>query len=353
MPTPLFTISNTDEFAGATVFFSDGTPRSIASDNANFKAVRDGLLNESLTEDDLLHLIAPFEAVYKTLTRLSERVTRKGTKLMFDGDVVNNALSKFIIDLMNENDEASWKAYVAFMEKLYTNPSKASQEHLFHYIEKSGLQVTPDGDIVAYKGTASDGKSTHAGFGIVNGVEYQHDYLQNAVGTVVEIPRSMVNEDRNTHCSTGLHVGAFSYVTGYWSNSWPHMWLVTVNPRDVVAVPADFESGKIRVARYVVVADLGPTSKAKKIDGLVYAPEPTEPEADPDDGYEDPEDTTEEEPEPATPSNGSRVEEYKTVIKALIAQDPNVSLRRYRSKKVTANRRGEFRQAAAELGFKL
>lgn len=365
-----FNITSSAEFTGASVIFADGTTKTIASDNPNYEAVKVGLLDGSLTDDQLLELIAPFELIYKTLTKLSERVARKGNKLLFDGDVVSTKLSSFIIELMNEGKEESWKAYIAFMEKLYTNPSETSREHLFHFIEANGLQVTPDGHIVLYKGTKEDGKSTRAGYGIVNGVEFENDNLQNAVGTVIEIPRSRVNADRDALCSVGLHVGAYEYVTGQYASTWPKMWTVIVNPRDVVAVPHDFKSSKIRVTRYQVVEELGATRSAKKHEGLVWTPPTTAPVEVPAEAVQ----VTAAAPAQATPeataqakvvenviqraasapaAGGSRVAEYEQVIRDLIAQDPNVSLRRYRSKKVTAARRAEFRQAAENLGFKL
>lgn len=343
-----YTITRSDEFSGATVLFSDGTPRPIASDNPNFEKVRDALLNDTLSEDELLELIAPFEAVYKTLTKLSERVSRKGNKLLFDGDPVNNALSKHIIEIMNEggNDE-SWRAYVAFMERLYTNPSLESREHLFAFIENNGLLVTPDGYLVAYKSTKQDGRSTYAGYGIVDGKEYENDYLPNYVGAVVEIPRSMVDANRGVACSVGLHVGAYSYASTYSER----LWTVIVDPRDVVSVPSDHSDAKIRVARYQIVEE--------NVDRVQYPgtvksfdlPVVEEPEV-------------EDEPTPeetvvaavvqkAAAGDGSRVAEYEQVIRDLIARDPNVSLRRYRSKRVTAARRDEFKQAANNLGFKL
>lgn len=350
-----FTITSGVEFSGATVIFPDGSTQTIASDNKNYSKVVQGLLAGDLTDDELLDLIAPFEAIYKTLTKLSERVARKGTRLLFDGDVVNNALSKFIIDLMNEgNKEDSWKSYVAFMEKLYTNPSETSREHLFHFIEANGLQVTPDGDIVLYKGTQSDGYSTRAGYGIVDGVEFENDKLLNKVGSVIEIPRSRVDDNRASTCSVGLHVGAFEYVTGTYAGTWPRMFTVLVNPRDVVAVPHDFKSSKIRVTRYVVIGELGVTRNAKKHEGIVWTPpkavtvtvdEPAEVEATPEKSVIVSIDTKAQ--KIVTPA-GSRVGEYEKLIKSGGA---GKNLKRFRNKSVTAGRRSEFDQAVANLGL--
>jgi len=346
-----FNITSNAEFSGATVTFPDGTVQVIASDNKNYEAVKVGLLDGSLSDDQLLELIAPFEAIYKTLTKLSERVSRKGSKLLFDGDVVKNALTDFIIKIMNEgSDDAAWKAYIAFMEKLYTNPSETSKEHLFHFIEANGLQVTPDGDIVLYKGTKMDGKSTHAGYGIVNGVEFTNDFLQNSLGAVVEIPRGMVDKNRSVDCSVGLHVGAFEYVTGKYHGTWPRMWTVLVNPRDVVAVPHDFKSSKIRVTRYRVVEDNKDTVKH---DGLVWSPADATPVAAPEAPAEP---IAVEAAAPAqalAPADtefpaGSRAPEY---MKLISRGGAGQNLKRYRNKNVTAGRREDFDAAVAALGL--
>lgn len=348
-----FTITSGDEFSGVTVIFPDGSTQTMTSDNKNYSEVVRGLIEGDLTDDELLDLIAPFEAIYKKLTKLSERVARKGSKLLFDGDVVNNALSKFIIDLMDsENNEAGWRAYVAFMEKLYTNPSETSREHLFHFIDANGLQVTPDGDIVLYKGTEEDGHSSRAGYGIVNGEEVENGKLLNSLGAVIEIPRAMVDADRSQLCSVGLHVGAYEYVRGTYRDQWPRLWTVLVNPRDVVAVPHDFKSSKIRVTRYVVVEDN--TAKVKH-EGVVWEPVAIPaPEVKPVEVS-----VAEPEVKPVTVTidtsakkvaipAGSRVAEYEKLIKSGGA---GKNLKRFRNKSVTAGRRTEFDQAVANLGL--
>jgi hypothetical protein len=340
-----FTITSNDEFTGATVIFDDGTVQTIAGDNQNYKKVIEGLLAGDLTDDELLQLISPFELVYRTLTKLSERVSRKGMKLRFDGDVIDNALTKHIIAIMDGGgSENEWSAYVRFMEKLYTNPSKQSQEHLFHFIEKNGLLLTPDGDAVFYKGTQRDGKSTRAGYGIVNGVEFENDYLQNEVGTVVEIPRSMVDDNRGVACSVGLHVGDFSYASGFGSGK---LFTVIVNPRDVVSVPSDNQDRKVRVARYVVVEE---NTARVKYDGTIKVFTPAEPEVKAEELPKVEVTTTPVTAKAATSTAGagSRVEEYKTLIRNGGA---GKNLRRYRNKRVTSGRRQEFDEAVRQLGL--
>jgi len=61
--------------------------------------------------------------------------------------------------------------------------------------------------------------------------------------------RDNVNPDANETCSHGLHVGAFAY-----ANTFSELLLeVEVNPKDVVAVPPDYNNQKMRVCEYKVI----------------------------------------------------------------------------------------------------
>ena len=355
-----YNITSSDEFQGATVIFPDGSTQVIASDNANYPKVLAGLLDGSLTDDEILELIAPFELVYKTLTRLSERITRKGMKLFFDGDPVTHALANHVISVMDGGaPEREVQAWLKFWEKAASNPSLTSQDELFIFIDRNGLSITPDGDAILYKGVTTEYKSTKRGPGIVDGVEFENDFLPNKVGSVVEIARSQVDGNRGVACSVGLHVGAHSYANGFSQV----LLTVLVNPRDVVSVPFDHSDQKIRVCRYRIVEE---TPDRKKYTDTVVDLEGVElpVEAPAEDVVQVTlSDFSDADKDAATvvvdgaiqkaAANGSRVEEYKALIRDLIKQDPKANLKRYRSKRITAGRRSEFEQAANELGYKL
>ena len=194
-----------------------------------------------------------------------------------------------------------------------------------------------------------DGTSTRAGYGIVDGVEYEHDHLKNYVGAVVEIPRSKVDDNRGVGCSVGLHVGDFSYASTFSQR----LWTVLVNPRDVVSVPSDANERKIRVCRYTVVEE---NADRVKYDGKIKvfdlgdepeAEEESEPEALPVQNVV----VLDLDTKRVVPQGGSRIPEFKATIKALIAADPETNLSKYKNKKVTQKQRAAFAQAAKELGY--
>jgi hypothetical protein len=251
--TAMYRITKDAEFSGAIVYIDGQEPLTVPSTHENYTSILDLLLDE-LDEDD--RLLSPAKVASDKLSILSERVTYRGGSLYFDGDLLGTGLADHIIRLIEtdpdqENGDQNWSAFVNFLEKLATNPSRQSREHLFQFIESNGMTVTEDGMLLGYKGVNNDGTSSHAGYGIVDGVVYDNAHLPNQVGSVVEIPRSMVDNDRGIACSTGLHVGNYSYARSFA----PKLLRVLVNPRDVVSVPEDHQNKKIRVSRYEVLEE--------------------------------------------------------------------------------------------------
>lgn len=334
-----YQITSNDEFSGASILI-DGEPYTVSSSHPDWADIRDGLIDETYDADELLELINPAAGVAAGLTRLSERVTFDAGTIFFDGDELDNSLTKHIIRILNDSDSAEraekhYAPFVAFLEKLYTNPSKKSRKHLYSFVESHGITITDNGDFIAYKGVNNDGTSIHKGYGIVNGVVFESANLKNEVGAVVEIPRARVDNDRSVACSTGLHAGTYDYARSFA----PRLLTVTINPRDVVSVPSDYQNAKIRVSRYVV-KELAPNAQ---YDTPSFTPAEPENEFASDAAV-------------AAAKNASdptdfaaRVDRMVDVIDAL-PKDTN--LRKYRNKKVTAKNRLPFDEAVKALGLK-
>jgi len=211
----------------------------------------------ALTNDEsVLSLIDLKVKVKEEFSRLSERMTVVGSRVFWDGDEVDNSLTQQIIRFI-EAGEDDWKPLVAFAEKVYTNPDAHSREQLFGWLDHNKFTITDTGDVVAYKGV---GKSELDGFEFksttqgnedvtVDGV-VQKGYIHQNVGSVVEMPRSVVNHDPTVGCSVGLHVSTYRYAGSYSRGG--GMLRVLVNPRDFASVPDDGGFEKARVNRYVV-----------------------------------------------------------------------------------------------------
>jgi hypothetical protein len=187
---------------------------------------------------------------------LSERVTYQNNGVYFDGDPMATALTDTIMKFMAH--ETDFMPLVNFFEKIQQNPNEHSREHLYRWLEIGDFAIAPDGDFIAYKGVDSQQKSITSGEAMVNGMVVKGK-IPNAIGTVIEMPRSKVRFDPHTACSTGLHAGNWRYAQSFARGK---VLQVKINPRDVVSVPVDSSNEKLRVCRYKVV-------------GVVTAQDPT------------------------------------------------------------------------------
>ena len=75
------------------------------------------------------------------------------------------------------------------------------------------------------------------------------------LGEAVVMPREECDNDPNNTCSSGLHVGAPGYVSGFGGNSKTNYILAClVSPMNVVAVPYDYDFEKMRTCEYLPYA---------------------------------------------------------------------------------------------------
>ena len=124
------------------------------------------------------------------------------------------------------------------------NPSKRAVTELYGFLEKNSLPITPDGHFLAYKKVRKDFLDIHSGT------------MSNAVGTVVEMERNMVDDDQNRTCSTGLHFCSQEYLA-HFGDGTSRTVILKINPADVVSIPNDYNNSKGRACRYEVIGELG------------------------------------------------------------------------------------------------
>lgn len=269
-------VSNSEDgTSAANVIFPDGTTFDVNSKHPNYLSIVNilaTLTNEENVDEvrgNIEELVNVATTISDRLTSLSERVTTDGLDIYFDGDVIDSSVATYLLKALRRDGIASvtdegdsfdgmpnvsWRGIVAFMEKLYQNPSKESIEHLYSFIRLYDLTIRENGDFIAFKGLWHDFTSIHHGPGIINGVRFANTHLDNKPGNVVEIARSYVNTDREHGCSTGLHCGTLNYARSFAGGG--KLVSVAVNPRDVVSVPHDASYQKVRVSRYEVLSEV-------------------------------------------------------------------------------------------------
>ncbi len=245
-----YTIVGTEDGANITVFIPGQAPLVAHSSHPNYDKIVEGVMASDETVGELFDVSV---SVAEKFDRLSERVTVANGRLYFDGDEVDNSLTKQVVRFLNEGIE-DYRPLVSFFDNVQQNDNQHSREQLYDWLDTRDFTISPEGMIVGYKGVSAleDNvfESISSGRAIVNG-EVQNGRIKQKVGDVVEMPRAAVQFDPSEGCSTGLHVGTWDYASGFGRGA---VLTVHVNPRDVVSVPTDCDHQKMRVCRYTVVA---------------------------------------------------------------------------------------------------
>lgn len=153
-----------------------------------------------------------------------------------DGSPMPDALSKRVLQFREEG--LPFEPLLKFWENLKDNPSFNSRQMLYKFLEHNGHPLTDDGCFIAYRGVTEDFRDVHT------------KTFDNRVGQICEMPREKVDDNPNNTCSNGLHVACHDYAKGFG----PQLIEVKVNPKDVVAVPTDYNGTKMRVCKFEVVA---------------------------------------------------------------------------------------------------
>lgn len=215
-------------------------PEIVDSTHPNFDKVED-CLKSGCSEKEVLNLMNTSRAVVE----FGEgKVQVKDGEITYDGKVVHSSLSIRIISLMERGFDI--KPFTNFMENLYQNPSKSAVDELYGFLEACNLPITEDGCFLAYKKITEDYKDCYT------------NTIDNSIGTTPRMPRYEVDEDSNQTCSSGLHVASYSYMASYGG---ARIVICKVNPKNVVAVPNDYNNSKMRVCEYEVINEVNVTNE--------------------------------------------------------------------------------------------
>lgn len=259
----------TNTYEGTFMVDNELVPLKVSeADRPKVYAAISEVLETPITDIDktgaiLYNLMSPEGRVRNQISNsayLSKNMSIINGVIKFGDFILEETLSSHILSLLDEKnvpkDEKLWKSYVTFLDNLHQNVNEDIREQLFRWMEYenragNGFAITEDGCIVGYKGcngSVLEPISAFAGTAIVDGVEVEGQ-IPNKVGSVIQMPRSEVQYDPSVGCAQGLHVGTRNYAT-HWA---PILLLVKVNPRDVVSVPYENNSQKMRVCEYTVL----------------------------------------------------------------------------------------------------
>lgn len=217
----------------------------VDSSHANYKSIQAAVVTgDYKTAYDLMN-------IGKAITSFTKgAISVKGGELHYGEMKLKSTLVERILAMMAEGDEG-FKRLVAFLERLLENPSARSVEELWGFVSHLDVEIDDEGYLIGWKNVKSRSGRL---------VDCHTGKVPNDVGNIVEMPRHMVNDNKDQTCSQGLHVAAWGYLSHF---SGDVTLKVRVNPADVVSIPTDYNDMKMRAAKYEVVDTVGSDRKHK------------------------------------------------------------------------------------------
>lgn len=240
----------TDTAIGVVVDFR---PIPIPNSHPNFKEIKAIILDPNATEDQLRPLIDIPKAI-ETFT--GGNVTVVNGRLFYKGYEVKNTLANLILKFVKEGKAEAAKPFEAFLEKAFLNPDPRAAADLYDWVVQSGLPITPEGNILAWKAVREDYGSIHA-HGVGPDGQYDHH-----PGNVVKEDRKKCDPNPDHTCSRGLHFCSAPYLKNYASGG-NRVIVLEISPENVVAFPEKYDWEKGRACEYRVVAEVDPKTAAE------------------------------------------------------------------------------------------
>ena len=245
-----------------TVFW-EGKPYTVRKDNANFQGLRQALFDARYDEvGDFLDIAKAVENFVEGEIEVKDEVVYyKGHRL--HGVVVDKLLEMLRAGLKDSAPLTN------FITRLQANPSANSVNQLYSFLSYKSLPNDEDGMVLGYKGVQKDfwSNSGNADTIVVQGETNDRHQILNEVGATIEVSRRCVDDNKDNHCSFGLHIGSYDYANS-WAGDDGRLLVVKFDPEDAVSVPTDCDFQKLRVCKYTVVEDI--TDTRKEIDKPVY-----------------------------------------------------------------------------------
>ena len=140
---------------------------------------------------------------------------------------------------------AGAKGLAKFIENFAMIPRAHSQKELLDFIAWHDMPIADDGTLIVYKRVQALEKDCETF------VDCHTRHVKQRLGSVVLMPDSRVDPNRNIECSRGYHVASQSYIKSFGGDT---LLICKVKPQNVIAVPRDYGSSKMRCSEYFIVA---------------------------------------------------------------------------------------------------
>ena len=246
MNKPAYIVTN-----NAITVIYEGKPYTVNTDNPNYIGLKNALLNAEYDN------IGRFLDIKKAIQDFTHNSIKVISEKVYYG---NYELKGFVIDKLLDFLRSGAKdaqPILNFIEKLMFNPSKNSVDQLYTFLSYKTLPLTETGNVIGYKGVDADYYSKHGNTNtlVISGKVDENGRILNKIGDTIEVARNSVDDNKDNHCSHGLHVGSYDYAKD-WAGNNGHLLMVEFNPSDAVSVPTDCNFQKLRVSKYKIIGEI-------------------------------------------------------------------------------------------------
>lgn len=220
----------------------DGKTTTVSVNQPEYAELLEALRLED--ENRIVAIVDKLRALLKAgnTTTKSTFEVRDG-RVYVDGMEVAGVLAKHMLHYLANG--LGLQPLINFFKKAQLNPSERARSDLYAFLETNDHPITEDGNFIGYKRVcAADDKGAY--------LDMHSRTMDNRPGTVLKMPREQVDSNPDVTCSYGLHVANWHYAANQYGNGEGVLMEIEVNPKDVVAIPTDYEQAKIRVCEYLV-----------------------------------------------------------------------------------------------------
>ncbi len=235
------------------VLFMNNKPQKFASSDPKYAAVIAALRLPSDQQEAAIEKALQEGCPNRDIAKSGFQVNAATQEVAYHGELLPAPLARKVFSLIEQNLPVT--LLEKFWENLKKNPSYNSVRELYDFLSYKELPITEDGCFLAYRGLGSDFYSIkgNASTRVLQGSVNSQGQIYNGVGEHIEVERNCVDDNRDHHCSFGVHAGSWDYARD-WSQG--KMVVVKINPKDVVSVPSDYDCQKLRCCAYTVVSEV-------------------------------------------------------------------------------------------------
>lgn len=232
---------------GGLTLFKSGKHSTVASSHPNFARIQEALRARRFGDvEDLMNIGSTITKLGVSKKFKDRNVfVEKGEVYWTDDKKVKHLMEGALVDRVMEviGTKAAEKyadSLLGLLDNIQRNPVKDIAPELYAWFMSGKAPITYDGCFLAYKKVRRDYKDIYTGT------------LDNSPGKVVRMDASKVDRSRTNDCSTGLHFCSREYLSSY-SGDDSTILIVKVNPKNVFAIPRDYNRQKGRASEYFVV----------------------------------------------------------------------------------------------------